>query len=474
MATTNKFASTSGTELSLHPSVTIEETLSDNPFMTAAAGQAYTKELPSTWGKIPRIATTAFTVPQASSSSGSHGNHGSGYDDFTGSNSSKAKSASSFTSLDLLSPAAVPAPMLPTKAKSDFIPRNDGSFWGGATRAPNPGSSISQRLPYGYMSQQISSDPAAYLLKHNSSDSGILLTPGGEMKPLHHAQKQAYFNVPHPFPSPVAYYDNSNPGLMNIISYSQPPMPCFGPLFNPIEGVTNRIPLFKDEIFPTFDMGYYPDILHLPSRPSDILVYFNSICGAAALPPNRKSWIEDNMQETVLRFSTLDDIVFEMCDAQSGKPLRGPDEAAARYLSSENFKVVPNKNSFADWDLEIQECRVHLERLNKLAYVPVMNKSKVEVVWKALVSYRDNWANSIFSQCQYDFWEASMNEVECMKEYHAFNREMQRLLRGVEEDLIEVGRLENMVTAFRGAVWKAEMKLRKLKETFGLISGLQV
>ncbi|KAF3275883.1 hypothetical protein TWF970_006494 [Orbilia oligospora] len=400
-------------EWSLPPSVMIEEALQNNLFMAAAAGKTFTEELPSTWKRIPRIATTAFTVPISPVTT--HTFNGSSEFGYDGLGTSCVDPVSSATSLDIHGPGIPPAPSFHLKAQSEHPPH---------------------------------------------------INSNGVMKPFYDAQKQSYFNSQHPFPPDTIYYDPTNGRPVHVVSCSQPDPKQTLPPFNPVEGISGRMPVFKDEIIPTFNMGYYPDLLHLPSRPSDVLVYFNSICAAAALSPHRKAWMDDNLQETEIRFCGLDDAVFQMCEAYSGKPLRGPNNELERGLETKDFKAVPDNSLFFDWALELQECRLHLERLNKLAYTPVMNKCKVEVVWKALVYFRDNWANNIFSQCDNEFWEASEEEMEWMKEYHAFNREMQRLMKTVEDDLVEVGRLENMVTAFRGAVWKAETKFKKLKDTF--------
>ncbi|KAF3136823.1 hypothetical protein TWF594_007714 [Orbilia oligospora] len=402
-------------EWPLPPSVMIEEALQNNPFMAAAAGKTFTEELPSTWKRIPRIATTAFTVPTSPATTHDHTLNGSSEFGYDGSGTSCVNPVSSATSLDLHGPGIPPAPSFHPKAQN-------------------------KHPPY--------------------------INSNGAMKPFYDAQKQSYFNSQHPFPPDIIYYDPTNGLPVHVVSYSQPDPTQTLPPFNPVEGIASRMPVFKDEIIPTFNMGYYPNLLHLPSRPSDVLVYFNSICAAAALSPNLKAWMDDNLQETEIRFCGLDDAVFQMCEAYSGKPLRGPSNELERDSEAKDFKVAPHSSLFFDWALELQECRLHLERLNKLAYNPVMNKCKVEVVWKALVYFRDNWANNIFSQCDNELWEASEEEMEWMKEYHAFNREMQRLMKTVEDDLVEVGRLENMVTAFRGAIWKAETKFKKLKDTF--------
>ncbi|KAF3313155.1 hypothetical protein TWF173_006329 [Orbilia oligospora] len=433
-------------EWSLPPSVMIEEALQNNIFMAAAAGKTFTEELPSTWKRIPRIATTAFTVPISPGTT--HTFNGSSEFGYDGSGTSCVDPVSSATSLDLHGPGIPKAPSFHPKAQSEHPLYINSSMWQGGARHKEAWGSVShQDLPEGFESQ-------------------ILITPDGAMKPFYDAQKQSYFDSQHPFPPDTIYYDPTNGHPVHVVSCSQPDPKQTLPPFNPVEGITDRMPVFKDEIIPTFNMGYYPDLLHLPSRPSDVLVYFNSICAAAALSPHRKAWVDDNLQETEIRFCGLDDAVFQMCEAYSGKPLRGPNDELERGLETKDFKAVPDNSLFFDWALELQECRLHLERLNKLAYTPVMNKCKVEVVWKALVYFRDNWANNIFSQCDNEFWEASEEEMEWMKEYHAFNREMQRLMKTVEDDLVEVGRLENMVTAFRGAVWKAETKFKKLKDTF--------
>lgn len=472
MAPIQPFSSMFGTRTDLPqpPSLVIEETLKDNPFMTAAAGKTYTEELPSTWGNIPRIATTAFTVPPQPVSSGSRDAYESGYGPSSRSTRSGAEPVSSATSLDFNFSTIPLAPVLPPKAQSEYFIRNNANIRDGAIPTPSVRSYRSQqRLPQGFTSKQISSDPAAYLLKHDSGDAGVILTPSGEIKPFYHAQKQSYFDTQHPFPPPVTCY-NANGSPVHVVSYSHPPITNSFPPVNPIKDSTSRIPVLRDEVIPTFDMGYYPDILRLPSRPSDVLIYFNSICGAAALSRSRKRWIDSNTWETETRFCNLDDTIFEMCEALGSKPLRGPNGELPYHptMAEDGGNIFPCMSSPIDWASEIQECRNHLARLNRLAYIPVMNKCKVDVVWRRMVEYRDNWANTIFSQCQHEFWEASMEEMESMKEYHAFNREMLRLIKGIEDDLIEIGRLENMVTAFRGAVWKADMKLKKIEQVFGV------
>ncbi|KAF3151725.1 hypothetical protein TWF569_003444 [Orbilia oligospora] len=454
-------------EWPLPPSVMIEEALQNNPFMAAAAGKTFTEELPSTWKRIPRIATTAFTVPTSPATTHDHTLNGSSEFGYDGSGTSCVNPVSSATSLDLHGPGIPPAPSFHPKAQNKHPPYINSSMWQGGTRHKKAwGSTSHQDLPEGFESRSVPSNPEAYILRHENSNSRILITPDGAMKPFYDAQKQSYFNSQHPFPPDIIYYDPTNGLPVHVVSYSQPDPTQTLPPFNPVEGIANRMPVFKDEIIPTFNMGYYPNLLHLPSRPSDVLVYFNSICAAAALSPNLKAWMDDNLQETEIRFCGLDDAVFQMCEAYSGKPLRGPSNELERDSEAKDFKVAPHSSLFFDWALELQECRLHLERLNKLAYNPVMNKCKVEVVWKALVYFRGNWANNIFSQCDNELWEASEEEMEWMKEYHAFNREMQRLMKTVEDDLVEVGRLENMVTAFRGAIWKAETKFKKLKDTF--------
>ncbi|KAK6510625.1 hypothetical protein TWF506_009728 [Arthrobotrys conoides] len=458
-------------EWPLPPSVIIEEALQDNPFMAAAAGKTFTQELPSTWKRIPRIATTAFTVPtSAVTTLDFHSASDFRHDRFSRSGTPGVKPASSTTSLDHSYKDISSAPRFFPKAQSEsHILENYNTRESTIQHSSNRRPASQPQLPEGFMSHQVSSSPEAYILKHNDTDSKVLLTPDGEIKPFYAAQKQAYFGPKRPFPPDTIYYDPRSGFPVHIKSYSQPYQQNTLPLFNPVEGTTGRMSLFKDEIIPTFDMKYYPDLLHLPSRPSDVLVYFNSICAAAALSPNRKAWITDNIRETEVRFCGLDDAVFQMCEAYSGKPLRGPNdvETGKDSAGGNNSKAVPNNSLFFDWALELQECRIHLERLNKLAYVPAMNKCKVDVVWKALVYFRDNWANNIFSRCDYELWEASTEEVKWMKEYHAFNREMQRLIQGVEDDLVEIGKLENIVTAFRGAVWKAEAKFQKLRDAFG-------
>ncbi|KAK6529487.1 hypothetical protein TWF281_008660 [Arthrobotrys megalospora] len=477
MAPMQPFSSIFGIQADLPqpPSLVIEETLKDNPFMTAAAGKTYMEELPSTWRNIPRIATTAFTVPLQPASSGSRDAYESGYGSSSRSTRSAVQPVSSATSLDFNFSTIPRAPILPPKAQSEYFIYDNANTQDGAIPTPSARSfPAQQRLPQGFVSKQVSSDPGAYLIKHDSGDAGIILTPNGEMKPFYHAQKQSYFDTQHPFPPPVTCYDAR--GLpLNVVSYSHPPITNSFPPINPIRDSTSRIPVLGNEIIPTFDIGYYPDILRLPSRPSDVLIYFNSVCGAAALSPSRRRWIDSNTWETETRFCNLDDIIFEMCEALGSKPLRGPNGELPFHptMAEDGGTIVPRMSSPLDWAAEIEECRNHLARLNRLAYIPVMNKCKVDVVWKKMVEYRDDWANMVFSQCQQEFWEASMEDMESMKDYHAFNREMLRLIKGVEDDLIEVMRLENMVTAFRGAVWKADMKLKKIEGVFGITTDAQ-
>ncbi|KAK6511643.1 hypothetical protein TWF481_000552 [Arthrobotrys musiformis] len=465
MAATEPQCHTSHSDWYKIPSILIEDTLHENPFLTAAAGDIFTKDLPSTWQKIPRIATTAFTVPISPISPRISSSYESRYDVFSRPSAHLGNQAPPSTVSTSLYAGTT------SESQSGCYVRPD---------RPNPQrsqSSASQpRLPKGFTSERVSSNPEAYVLKHDMSDSGILLTPQGDMKPLYHAQKQTYFDTKHPFPPSVVYHDSMTGMPMSFVSYSHPQIPYSGlPAAvqpNPLEGASFRMPLFKKDIIPTYDMGYYPNLLKLPSRPSDVLVYFNSICSTAALSPKRKAWIEDNLQETEIKFCVLDDMIFQMCEAYSGRPLRGPDEEPPHYSMPGGAKVVLNKELFAKWAQEIVECRTHVERLNKLSYVPAMNKCKVEVVWQTLVGYKDDWANDIFSPCKEHFWEASVEELEWMKEYHTFCCEMQRLMEGVEEDLMLVGRLENMVTAFRGVVAKAQIKFTKLENTFGQVVGL--
>ncbi|KAK6335033.1 hypothetical protein TWF718_010475 [Orbilia javanica] len=463
MAAVGPYSRVFDPEYPLPPNIMIEEALQQNPFMAAAVGQAFIQEHPATWENIPRIATTAFTVPISPSTQGVYR---TGYSRFGEPKNRTFRPSSDSTASYLDYSTSSPVEIVPPRAQSEYHIREDSSTYPSSTQSYE-NSIPQQRLPKGFTSHCSSSNLDADILQHNGSDSKILFTPNGEMRPLYKAQKQSYFGTHHPFPPPIIYYDPVHGSPVHVVSYSQPQLAHCLPPFNPVEGTTNRMPVFKDEIIPTFDMGYYPDILHLPSRPSDVLVYFNSICAAAALSGNRKDWIEDNLRETEVIFCSLDDAIFQMCEAYSGKPLRGPNDEPGQSFVIEGFKVTPCSTLFFDWELEIRECQIHLERLNKLAYVPVMNKSKVDVVWQALVAYRDNWANYLFSNCQEDYWEASEEELEAMKEYHKFNREIQRVYKGIEDDLINVRRLENMVTAFRGAVWKAETKFQRLKEKFG-------
>ncbi|KAF3920418.1 hypothetical protein ABW20_dc0103960 [Dactylellina cionopaga] len=489
----------------------VEKSLFDNSFAAAAAACLFTKEHPAGWEYASNISSNVFSGTSAAADQTTFYDPGHcSLSETIGLTSgavsqSSLQVASGLPVSDLTSKLMVepPAEYLNSVARvtpdyfdsgqenfavhgqhsminiSGFLSNqtdaNEGYY---QSRYNGNGVSIpSIQLPPGFTTQCVSSNPTAYLLKHNSSDSGILLSPDGKIEPLFLGQKRADFEQLTCPPS-ISYLQPDYAPEAGVfhradtrkgVSFSQPFMSSDPQPINPLQGTTCGMPQLNEELFPTFDMRYLPDILNLPSNPGDVLAYFNSICGAVALSESRKAWIEENMVVTESLFNLIDEYIFEMCDALNPKRLLRPNghPVFSHTIEDTTGAGGPTSMTIFRWKQNLKDSRMHLKRLNRLAYGHAMNKSKVEAVWKAMINYRDRWANQIFSGCESEYWEASPLQVECMKEYYRFNGEMQRLIRTIEDDMLDIGRLENMITVFRASVFKAECKLKKIKKAFG-------
>ncbi|EPS37589.1 hypothetical protein H072_8725 [Dactylellina haptotyla CBS 200.50] len=492
----------------------IQVELADNPFAGAAISHAYIKDCPTTWEDVPHISGTTYSCPpptRATLTSAENSLYDSGYGTASLPPSIHSPlTGSSAPKLELNGTNNVAIVDTPSIEGVKFL--SEAEFFGEDTngnelsfpKARKP-AIVQSNLPYqieesrsvgytcserslptsilpGLTTRRVCSKPSAYLLKHELSDNGVLLGEDGQIQSLFHAQKESYFR-PLPYPPPISYHEHHHDSHLGIhqptsavrtTSFSQP-LVDHGehPPINPIQWIQQTMPQLKEDIIPTFDMGYYPDILCLPPRPSDVVVYFNSLCGAVAIPTDRQALIEDSIFIAAKLFDELDDCIFQMCDALNSKRLKSPngDVVYKFVMERHNGKEVPNSGCTLDWSIGIKTCRKHLRQLQGLGYMHVMNKSKVEVVWKAITQYRNEWANCIFSGCMVEGWEASEEDMEVMKNYHSFNRELHRLIKSIEDDLTAISILENMANSFAAAIVKAEDKLRRIRHKFGIMGG---
>ncbi|KAK6541877.1 hypothetical protein TWF694_007654 [Orbilia ellipsospora] len=481
------------------PDSAIEKTLSSNQFLQAAASQFYVTERPTSWDQIPHFAENTLAcppptrVPTAAAESYFDSGYASSYiaprnsTPFEALNCSKISSPSgNMISSDCpvdshsTGPSEVKSEIrYANESRSDKVDYRKPLI---VTSVPSPqkdevsspttetsGMPFSRAIPPGFTTQRVCSQPVAYLLKHDNNEDGILLSPDGKVQPYIQTPKRnsaKYFatlakssQIPYCQP---AY--TSQP-VVHPNSYEQQPPIYYEPVqelwVTVFPGTSRPMPQLKDEVIPRIDLSGYSNILHLPTDPSEVLIYFNSICGAANLSEIRRFLIEDNIQGTGEIFNLLDDCIFQMCDAINTKRLWKEEGDLVYDFATDVYegKIIPSSTMIKNWRNMVKSCRDHLTGLGNLGYGLVLSKCKVEAVRAAIVQFKDRWENEIFSGCINEDWEAWSDDLEIMKEYNTFNREIQRLVKGVEDDLLLVGRLENMTMAFGKAVFKAEMKL---------------
>ncbi|EWC44809.1 hypothetical protein DRE_06447 [Drechslerella stenobrocha 248] len=330
----------------------------------------------------------------------------------------------------------------------------------------------STNLPRELTTRPGTTGPAAYLLKHEQSGNGVLLGSDGQPLQVVPMQRQTYFgDITFLHPVPYAHYgccadhgagSQDQEKCSYNISYVEPGLDAGQPQLNinPIRGMSG-IPQLSTDIIPAFDMGHYAHILQLPDRAEDVIVYFNSICSCAALASGQIDWVQESFVETKFLFDGLDDCIFQMCEALNKERLVDQENRLVYgYLVFETRcgHRMPAVTAVREWWETIENARRYLRRLYSLAYGHALHKGRVEAVWRAIGQYRDNWANELFSASIDDSWEITEDHVEEIKLYHFFNREVQRLLMGAEKDLFLVGRLQNIITAFAGSVFKAQEK----------------
>ncbi|KAJ6259684.1 hypothetical protein Dda_5322 [Drechslerella dactyloides] len=330
------------------------------------------------------------------------------------------------------------------------------------------------------------SSPTAYLMQEDQTGARIVVDIDGRPISFLKAQKETYYGDL-PFPPPLVYTHSgpcpddttehdptTDAGKARLhkhtITYTE--LDVDGKQseidMNPIHG-TQGVPQYSRDLIPAFDMGYYVDILRLPDKPQDMIVYLSSLCSALALTESQWEWIQENLDEATVRNNALDECIFEMIDFLNPDRLRDDDgKIVFAHLPEEPSEEgrLPTLTTMKDWHEEVDRCRRQHRRMSSLAYSHVLNRGKVMAVWYKMREYRDNWANELFSGRHHEDWELEPENYHMLKEYHAFDREMQRLLMTIESDLIKIGRLENTVTALGVNIWKAEDKLDLVMERF--------
>ncbi|KAK6344276.1 hypothetical protein TWF696_007918 [Orbilia brochopaga] len=335
----------------------------------------------------------------------------------------------------------------------------------------------------GFTTQPNGASPAAYLMQESNTGDKIVVDIDGRPISFLKAQKESYFGEL-PFPPPVMYTHqgkclNADCGShdsgssheeehTHTITYSHPDIGTQQPPVNPIQGVRG-VPQYSTDIIPSYDMGYYVNVLCLPEKPQDIIVYFNSLCSALALSVEKWEWIAENFIESSTLLDALDESIFQMNDFISPYRLRDANGEPVFWFLPEDpgdNGRMPTITTLKEWHEEIQRGRRHLRRLNSLAYSHVLNKGKVHVVWRKMVDYCDDWANMLFSACDEEGWEVTSENADAIKQWYFFNREMRRIVMTIENDLIMIARLENLVKVLGGSVFKAEAKLDIIMERF--------
>ncbi|KAF3907815.1 hypothetical protein AA313_de0200398 [Arthrobotrys entomopaga] len=491
------------------PDSAIEKALANNPFLQAAVAQFYTIERPTTWHEVPFFAENSLVCPPPTRAGTDATNtyidsgYGSSYIAPAGStlfeepNNKQDSSASSnvisvegpvtdrhsasFSEVESESRDA--HEIQPDRAdyRKPLIVTSVVSHQKDDVLSPmteTSEASLARMIPPGFTTQRVCSQPAAYLLKHDSNEGGIILSPDGKIQSYIQDMKQSsaeYFAQLAENSQNFGYQPTHplQPFTQSDCYNHQPPFyyePMHQRLVNPFQGLSQRMPQLKDDVIPRIDISGYSNVLHLPTNPSDILIYFNSICGAASLSKTRKLLIEDNIQGTTDVFNLLDDCIFQMCDALNTTRLRKEEGYLVYDFVTEihDGKIKPSSTIIEDWKKMVKECRDHLTGLGNLGYSLVLNKGKVDAVRGAIVHFKDSWENEIFGGCIDEDWEAWSDDLEIMKEYNTFNREIQRLMKEIEDDLLLVARLENMTVAFGNAVFKAEMKLLEVERKYWL------
>ncbi|KAF3931572.1 hypothetical protein ABW19_dt0208984 [Dactylella cylindrospora] len=503
----------------------------ENPFMAAAAARCFTDEAPGSWIEPPEAAMMPPPPPPTMETYShlSRVSLDSRYDSSqtTPIAGSSGESIRAYTIVGANSdPHSTP--------KGHGTQLDADSIWSGSTKF----RSSSVRIPSGLTVSPMESSPAAYLVRHDQTNSGFIITPSGGPFPgfspseslssmpsrdpdynpavdpqdIPSSQQPLYPPSEHQYSAEQVYRPKSPQGRLNDGFYQNDPesLHCI------LEGTQGYRRISPDREYhqgqstpyyeladhwdcqswpgietispprpnahlfypPPFVLGasgsvpvFYDDSLTcLPGNPTDIIAYLNSFCRRMALSELKQSRISDTLTVTDYRSNHLDDCVFQMCDALNSKPLCGIDGKILyqNIYDKVNGLRVPTLSYLQDWDYEIKQASEHLRQAMSLAYGSIMNRNRVVVVWQAIVIYRDDWANQLFGGCNDHNWEVSQHLLEGLKDYHAFNREMQRSLRLVEDDLIMIGRLENSINCLRESVLKAKDKFRLVVDMYNI------